>query len=79
MEKSVVLGIDIGGTNTIYGFIMRDGTIIFHDEIPTYPNSDLTHLPPTEEESKLSIPRMIERGILRQRSYLGPLGEGGEG
>ena len=44
MEKSVVLGIDIGGTNTIYGFIMRDGTIIFHDEIPTYgakPISDL--------------------------------------
>ena len=44
MEKSVVLGIDIGGTNTIYGYITRDGTIIFHDEIPTNgakPISDL--------------------------------------
>jgi len=44
MEKSVVLGIDIGGTNTIFGFITRDGTIIFHDEIPTNgakPISDL--------------------------------------
>jgi len=44
MEKSVVLGIDIGGTNTIYGFITRDGSIIFHDEIPTNgakPISDL--------------------------------------
>ena len=44
MEKSVVLGIDIGGTNTIYGFITRGGTIIFHDEIPTNgskPVSDL--------------------------------------
>ena len=38
------LGIDIGGTNTIYGFITRDGSIIFHDEIPTNgakPISDL--------------------------------------
>ena len=35
MEKSVVLGIDIGGTNTIYGFITCEGTIVFHDEIPT--------------------------------------------
>ena len=44
MEKSVVLGIDIGGTNTIFGYIARDGTIIFHDEIPTNgakPISDL--------------------------------------
>ena len=44
MEKSVVLGIDIGGTNTIYGYITRDGTIVFHDEIPTNgakPISDL--------------------------------------
>ena len=32
---SKVLLIDIGGTNTIYGFITRKGTIVFHDEIPT--------------------------------------------
>jgi len=36
MKKSVALGIDIGGTNTIYGFIESGGTIVFHEEIPTH-------------------------------------------
>ena len=36
MKKSIALGIDIGGTNTIYGFIESGGTIIFHEEIPTH-------------------------------------------
>ena len=44
MEKSVVLGIDIGGTNTIYGFITREGTIIFHDEIPTNGSKPISDL-----------------------------------
>lgn len=39
MKNSLVLGIDIGGTNTIYGFIRNDGTIVFHEEILT--NGDL--------------------------------------
>ena len=38
MEKSVVLGIDIGGTNTIYGFITCEGTIVFHNEILFFTN-----------------------------------------
>ena len=44
MDSSVVLGIDIGGTNTVYGFISRDGHIYTHEEIPTRgqePVSDL--------------------------------------
>ena len=36
MKKSIALGIDIGGTNTIYGFIESGGTIVFHEEIPTH-------------------------------------------
>ena len=44
MEKSVVLGIDIGGTNTIYGFITCDGSIIFHDEIPTNGSKPISDL-----------------------------------
>ena len=36
MKKSVALGIDIGGTNTIYGFIGLNGSILFHEEIPTH-------------------------------------------
>ena len=36
MKKSIALGIDIGGTNTIYGFIESGGTIVLHEEIPTH-------------------------------------------
>ena len=36
MKNSIALGIDIGGTNTIYGFIESGGTIVFHEEIPTH-------------------------------------------
>ena len=36
MKKSISLGIDIGGTNTIYGFIESGGTIVYHEEIPTH-------------------------------------------
>ena len=36
MKNSVALGIDIGGTNTIYGFIDLNGSILFHEEIPTH-------------------------------------------
>ena len=31
----VALGIDIGGTNTVYGFVDSNGKIIFKDSIPT--------------------------------------------
>ena len=34
--KKVVLGIDIGGTNTVYGFIGQNGNIFHSDEIPTH-------------------------------------------
>ena len=36
--KRVVLGIDIGGTNTVYGFIGQNGNIFYSDEIPTHGN-----------------------------------------
>ncbi|HIF82479.1 MAG TPA: ROK family protein, partial [Candidatus Marinimicrobia bacterium] len=36
--KKVVLGIDIGGTNTVYGFVDQDGNIVHSDEIPTHGN-----------------------------------------
>ena len=34
MTKSVALGIDIGGTNTVYGFVDKDGHVHHHKEIP---------------------------------------------
>ncbi len=35
MVNDFVMGIDIGGTNTVYGFINRKGEIIYYDQIPT--------------------------------------------
>ena len=35
MNDHVVLGIDIGGTNTVYGLITKDGNVIHHESIPT--------------------------------------------
>ena len=44
MNSSVVLGIDIGGTNTVYGFISEDGHIHDHEEIPTKGADPVTDL-----------------------------------
>ncbi len=35
MSKQVVLGIDIGGTNTVYGLIGKDGNVYHYKDIPT--------------------------------------------
>ena len=35
MVNDFVMGIDIGGTNTVYGFINKRGEIIHYDQIPT--------------------------------------------
>ena len=34
-RKQVVVGIDIGGTNTVFGFVDRDGHILIEDKIKT--------------------------------------------
>ena len=34
-KKQVVVGIDIGGTNTVFGFVDRDGHILIDDKIKT--------------------------------------------
>ena len=44
MKNSLVLGIDIGGTNTIYGFITKNGTILFKEEILTNGDKSITDL-----------------------------------
>lgn len=42
MEK-VVLGIDIGGTNTEIGFVTRDGKVVAKNHTPTLTNTDFKH------------------------------------
>lgn len=41
MKKDVALGIDIGGTNTAFGFIDRDGNYITEGNIPTSKHEDV--------------------------------------
>lgn len=41
MKKEVALGIDIGGTNTAFGFIDRDGNYLAEGNIPTAKHEDI--------------------------------------
>ena len=34
--EKVILGIDIGGTNTVFGLIEKSGNILFSENIPTF-------------------------------------------
>ena len=42
--KNVVLGIDIGGTNTVYGFVGQNGNIVHSEQIPTLGNKPVDNL-----------------------------------
>ena len=44
MKISLVLGIDIGGTNTSYGFVTKNGTIVFQEEILTNGDKSISDL-----------------------------------
>lgn len=35
MDKKYVIGVDMGGTNTVYGLVNRRGEILVHDSFPT--------------------------------------------
>ena len=41
---NVVLGIDIGGTNTVFGLVEKSGNILFKEEISTHGNKPAIHL-----------------------------------
>ena len=55
MTKQVVLGIDIGGTNTVYGLIGDEGNIYHHEEIPTKGSQPINDLIDRIETSLGSI------------------------
>ena len=40
----ITVGIDIGGTNTVYGFVDQSGKIIYESSIPTYAEQDADQL-----------------------------------
>ncbi|TFG35171.1 MAG: ROK family protein [Nitrospirales bacterium] len=43
-KKAVVLGIDIGGTTSSFGFVEQDGTCFAETTIPTRPREPAEHL-----------------------------------
>ena len=49
MKTDVTLGIDIGGTNTVFGFVDKDGKCVAQSSILTNSN----------EESSLFFPRLF--------------------
>ena len=70
MKEKVVLGIDIGGTNTVYGLITKDGNVIYHESIPTngsLPIADLLNRLDSKVKEALSrfpeIEKLIGVGI----------------
>ena len=44
MNRRIAVGIDIGGTNTVYGFIDEVGTVLESQEIPTRGNQPIEDL-----------------------------------
>ncbi|MFH1041808.1 MAG: ROK family protein [bacterium] len=50
MMNEIVLGIDVGGTNTVFGFVDRDGNCISEYSIPTN----------AQEDSKIYFNRLFE-------------------
>jgi len=35
LNKKLAIGIDIGGTNTVFGFVDREGNILVEDRLKT--------------------------------------------
>ncbi|RQW87513.1 MAG: ROK family protein, partial [Geobacter sp.] len=44
IKKSVVLGIDIGGTTSSFGFVEHDGTCLAETTLPTLPHEPAENL-----------------------------------
>jgi glucokinase len=44
MNNKIVIGIDIGGTNTAFGFVDEAGNCAYESSIPTYPEKDAEQL-----------------------------------
>ena len=70
-EKEVVIGIDIGGTNTCFGFVDRQGNLIYECSIPTY----------AKEKAELLFERLFKKidedyKIYSSQNYLAGIGVG---
>ena len=44
MKKKVAIGIDVGGTNTVFGFVDEGGVCIYESSILTHADQDADQL-----------------------------------
>ena len=58
-RKKIVVGIDIGGTNTVFGFVDREGQILAEDKIKTaHYNEPVVFVASLYEKIMLTIPKI---------------------
>lgn len=61
-KKPVAVGVDIGGTNTVFGFVDREGNIIAEDRIKTNHYSDINDFVASLYEKIMEVYKRIESG-----------------
>ncbi len=65
-KQKITAGIDIGGTNTAFGFIKENGESLFSNSIPTQPNEDaLKFIDRLTNEIKSSYKQYADKYTLR--------------
>ena len=61
-KKPVVVGVDIGGTNTVFGFVDREGNIVAEDRLKTNHYSDIKDFVASLYEKIMQVYKKIESG-----------------
>ncbi len=75
MKKKVSIGIDIGGTNTIYGILDREGNFLAQGQIPTKDHQEIeVFLAALNEKIRLSLRNLNNRIIVEGIGIGAPMG-----
>ena len=69
MEKPYVVGIDIGGTNTVFGIVDARGTIISSDSVKTQAYTTIEEY--VDEVCKSLLPLIIAQGGVEKIKGIG--------
>lgn len=75
MKKKVSIGIDIGGTNTVYGILNREGEFMAQGQIPTKDHQEIeVFLAALNEKIRLSLRKINNRIIVEGIGIGTPMG-----
>ena len=75
MKKKVSIGIDIGGTNTVYGILDREGKFLAQGQIPTKDHQEIeVFLAALNEKIRLSLRNLNNRIIVEGIGIGAPMG-----